>query len=62
MSWRYISDEEHKVRRASLMLRRKAFAYRIMSSGAIKRSNDMLLLRHHLGSYQTRGCGTRGVV
>ena len=59
MKWRYISREERKVRRATLKMKRLMFSHRIMSSGAIIRANDMLLTRHHLGSYQTRGCGTR---
>jgi len=59
MRWRYISNEEHKVRRAALMMKRLMFSHRIMSTGAIKRANEMLLTRHHLGSYQTRSCGDR---
>ena len=59
MKWRYISREERKVRRATLKMKRLMFSHRIMSSGAIIRANDMLLLRHHLGSYQTRSCGDR---
>lgn len=60
MTWRYISREERKVRRAALKMRRMMFSHHIMSTGAITRANDILLLRHHLGSYQDRRCGTRG--
>ncbi len=52
---------KHKKHRAALRMKRSMFAFRIMSLSAIKHANKMLLLRHHLGSYQQRRCGNRGL-
>lgn len=51
--------EFQRKRRAALRMKRLMLAFRIMSTSAIKRANDLLILRHHDGSYQQRGCGTR---
>ena len=50
-----------KKRRVALRMKRAMLAYRILSTSAIKRANELLMLRHHDGSYQQRGCGTRTV-
>ncbi len=50
---------EQVARRAALRLKRMSLAYRIMSTSAVKRANELLVLRHHDGSYQSRVCGTR---
>ena len=53
--------EAQRKRRAALRSKRAMLAYRILSTSAIKRANELLVLRHHDGSYQQRGCGTRVV-
>lgn len=51
--------EAQRKRRAALRSKRAMLAYRILSTSAIKRANELLVLRHHDGSYQSRVCGTR---
>ena len=51
-----------KKRRAALRMKRMMFAFRIMSTSAIARANELLVLRHHDGSYQKRLCGGRRFV